>query len=147
MDDRKPSDLVDRIVVRTPDGMRDRLNEVARANGRSANAEAVKALDAWLTQDTQVERVFVRLPERVRERVDAAARLNGRSALDEIVARVADSFSPIASHHGESAQLHLRAEIRDAMHEVIEGLIGDPQKLKLLGYTPPKRDSDEPVSD
>jgi plasmid stability protein len=42
--------LADKYVLRMPDGMRDRITELARANGRSMNAEIVlilqQALDA-----------------------------------------------------------------------------------------------------
>lgn len=42
--------LADKYVLRMPDGMRDRITELAKANGRSMNAEIVlilqQALDA-----------------------------------------------------------------------------------------------------
>lgn len=41
---KPPSDLAEKIVVRLPNGMRDRLADVARANGRSVNAEVVARL-------------------------------------------------------------------------------------------------------
>jgi hypothetical protein len=48
MSDRYPSQLAEKIVVRCPDGLRDQIAALARANGRSANAEAVMALEAWV---------------------------------------------------------------------------------------------------
>ena len=132
MDNKKPSDLANRVVVRTPDGMRQRLNDLARANGRSANAEAIKAFEAWLDHGGEAYPAYARLPETLRQRIEAAAGLNGRSLLDEITARLGDSFAPVAARHVEGEHISLRAEIRDAMHEAIEGLIADPEKLKAL---------------
>jgi hypothetical protein len=46
MKDLPPSRTADQYVVRFPDGMRDRIAEVARANGRSMNAEIIARLEA-----------------------------------------------------------------------------------------------------
>ena len=40
-----PSQVADKYVVRFPDGMRDRIAEVAKANGRSMNAEIISRLE------------------------------------------------------------------------------------------------------
>lgn len=40
-----PSETADRFIVRLPDGMRDRIAEVAKANNRSMNAEIVARLE------------------------------------------------------------------------------------------------------
>lgn len=40
-----PSDTQDRYIVRFPEGMRDRIAEVAKANNRSMNAEIVARLE------------------------------------------------------------------------------------------------------
>lgn len=45
MNDPSPSRLLDQIVIRVPDGMRERIKRVADANGRSVNAELVALLD------------------------------------------------------------------------------------------------------
>lgn len=39
-----PSDQADKVLVRMPDGMRDRLKEAAKANNRTMNAEIVARL-------------------------------------------------------------------------------------------------------
>lgn len=46
MKERKlyPSEQQDRMIVRFPDGMRDKIAELAKANGRSMNAEVVGRL-------------------------------------------------------------------------------------------------------
>lgn len=43
-----PSRTADRIIIRLPDGMRDRLHERAQANGRTMTAEVVELLQAGL---------------------------------------------------------------------------------------------------
>lgn len=43
-----PSDSLDRIMVRLPDGVRDLLNTTAKRRGRSVNAEVVLAIRYWL---------------------------------------------------------------------------------------------------
>ena len=40
----------DQFIVRLPDGMRDRIAEAAKANGRSMNAEIVHRLEQSFTQ-------------------------------------------------------------------------------------------------
>ena len=45
-----PSDAADKFIVRFPPGMRERIAESAKANGRSMNAEAVARLDASFNQ-------------------------------------------------------------------------------------------------
>ena len=43
-----PSDLADKFVLRMPAGMRDRINEAAKANNRSMNSEIVARLQESL---------------------------------------------------------------------------------------------------
>ena len=45
MTDEFPSRLLEKVVVRLPDGMRDRLKAEAEANKRSMNAEIVARLE------------------------------------------------------------------------------------------------------
>ncbi|WP_025915785.1 Arc family DNA-binding protein [Herminiimonas sp. CN] len=48
-----PSETQDRFIVRFPDGMRDRIAEEAKANGRSMNAEIVQRLEMTLGMTTR----------------------------------------------------------------------------------------------
>lgn len=50
MEDKQgyPSDLADKVLVRMPYGMRDRLKTAAKANNRTMNAEIVARLDQSL---------------------------------------------------------------------------------------------------
>ena len=43
-----PSDQADKVLVRMPDGMRDRLKHAAKTNNRTMNAEIVARLAASL---------------------------------------------------------------------------------------------------
>ncbi|GLK71272.1 Arc family DNA-binding protein [Ancylobacter dichloromethanicus] len=56
-----PSDLADKVMLRLPTGMRDRLAAAARETGRSMNAEIVsrleKSLDQFKTLEELVETV------------------------------------------------------------------------------------------
>jgi hypothetical protein len=41
-----PSQNLDKIVIRVPDGLRDRIARAAKDNGRSVNAELVRLLES-----------------------------------------------------------------------------------------------------
>lgn len=73
--------LADKYVLRMPDGMRDRITELAKANGRSMNAEIVlilqQALDARGAKPVEVvdidalaEALAPKLAARLREPKD-----------------------------------------------------------------------------
>lgn len=47
-----PSRTLDKIVIRVPDGLRDRIAETAKRNGRSMNAEVVAALEEKYPPDS-----------------------------------------------------------------------------------------------
>jgi len=50
-----PSQLAERFQVRMPDGLRDRIADAAKANGRSMNAEIVAALTEKFPEPTDPE--------------------------------------------------------------------------------------------
>lgn len=56
-----PSDVADKVMLRLPPGMRDRLAVAAKENGRSMNSEIVsrleKSLDQFKTIEELVEKV------------------------------------------------------------------------------------------
>lgn len=45
-----PSERQERFIVRFPDGMRDKISALAKANGRSMNAEVISLIEASLSQ-------------------------------------------------------------------------------------------------
>lgn len=50
-----PSDVADKVLVRMPDGMRDRLKELGKVNKRTLNAEIIARLEASMSQQPQVQ--------------------------------------------------------------------------------------------
>ena len=60
----------DQVTIRLPDGMRDELNRLAAANGRSANAEIVARLQASLSPADNPEVGVIR--DMVREELQRA---------------------------------------------------------------------------
>lgn len=48
---KRPSDLAEKMLIRLPEGMRDRIAEAATASGRSMNAEVVARLEASFEHD------------------------------------------------------------------------------------------------
>ena len=135
--------MLDKIIVRLPDGLRDRLGELAQINGRSANAEAVKALEAWLLPDPQKEPAFVRLTDELWHKLGRAAKRNKRGIVDEIIDRLAGTFSDPPRYNLSESDLDLRAEISTAVHDAMESLLSNPEKLRRIGRTPPGRDDDD----
>lgn len=135
--------MLDKIIVRLPDGLRDRLGELAQVNGRSANAEAVKALEAWLLPDAQTEPAFVRLTDELWRKLGRAAKRNKRGIVDEIIDRLTGTFSDLPTHNLSESDLDLRAEIRTAVHEAMQGLFSSPEKLERIGHTLPRSDDDD----
>lgn len=47
-----PSEMQDRFIVRLPDGMRDKIAELAKQNSRSMNAEIVARLERTFSQES-----------------------------------------------------------------------------------------------
>lgn len=55
MTTKPPSRTAEQFVLRLPEGMRGRIAEVAKASGRSMNAEIVARLEASFAEDVSVE--------------------------------------------------------------------------------------------
>ncbi|MBY2986415.1 Arc family DNA-binding protein [Rhizobium leguminosarum] len=55
MSDQSPSRLLDKIIIRVPDGMRDRIKRVADSNNRSVNAELLVLLDRTYPEETKLD--------------------------------------------------------------------------------------------
>lgn len=56
MSDQFPSRSLDKIIIRVPDGMRDRIKRAADANGRSMNAELLVLLERAYPPEGSVEK-------------------------------------------------------------------------------------------
>lgn len=89
--DKKPQDTesrhADKYVLRFPVGMRDRIAEVAKADGRSMNAEIVNRL-----VESFEERKWPLTPG-LMEKAEEAAAKNRRSVDVELLNRFLDSFA------------------------------------------------------
>ena len=55
VEEKYPSEVADRFMVRMPDGMRDRIAREAERNGRSMNAEIVLRLQNSLDQRPNIQ--------------------------------------------------------------------------------------------
>jgi hypothetical protein len=55
MSDHSPSRSLDKIIIRVPDGMRERIKRVADANGRSVNAELLVLLDRIYPPEAKID--------------------------------------------------------------------------------------------
>lgn len=55
MSDESPSRFLDKIIIRVPDGMRDRIKRVADLNNRSVNAELLVLLERTFPPDTMID--------------------------------------------------------------------------------------------
>lgn len=73
MTDQYPSRELDKVIIRLPDGLKERIRRIAEENGRSVNSELVTLLDrtypAEATIDECVEKIssiIEKLPESMR---------------------------------------------------------------------------------
>jgi hypothetical protein len=55
MSEYSPSRLLDKIIIRVPDGLRARIKRVADSNNRSVNAELLVLLDRTYPAETAIE--------------------------------------------------------------------------------------------
>lgn len=67
-----PSDNVDKLLLRFPEGMRDRIKEAAEKSGRSMNAEVVTRLEFALEHDIWEREKFIRLLDKKQAVLDSA---------------------------------------------------------------------------
>jgi len=51
MSDKFPSQMQDKFTVRFPDGMRDKIAEIAKKNNRSMNSEIILALEKYIESE------------------------------------------------------------------------------------------------
>ena len=66
-----PSDTADKFMLRLPDGMRDQIAELAKANGRSMNAEIIARIEFSLQFDAAVDATGPEFAKLVSEKLDA----------------------------------------------------------------------------
>lgn len=81
-----PSETQERFIVRFPDGMRDRISELAKTNNRSMNAEIVARLEKSFDSHQWLQEIGLS------EQLEEAAKISGRSLEGEAYARLLDSL-------------------------------------------------------
>lgn len=55
MSDQYPSRILDKIIIRVPDGMRERIRRAAEENGRSVNAEILVLLEQHYPSELKLD--------------------------------------------------------------------------------------------
>lgn len=86
---RTSSRTADKFVVRLPDGMRERIAEVAHGHHRSMNSEIIARLTRSLEGEGADGNVFaVYLPDSVRAEIEPLAQDNDRSVIGEVLYRL-----------------------------------------------------------
>ena len=86
-----PSRTADKLIVRLPDGMRDKVAAAAKAKDRSSTAEVVFALEAWLDP---IAPFPLRMPLDLRRRIEKAAAAHKYSMNSEIVDTLSEYYPP-----------------------------------------------------
>lgn len=107
MPQESESRALDKVIVRLPDGMRDKLKEAASANGRSMNAEIVARLENSFSIDAVEKDFFSKftnirffmdvLPAGLAARIRAAAKARKRSPKEEVVQALEAAYPPPAN--------------------------------------------------
>lgn len=74
MSEESPSRFLDKIIIRVPNGMRDRIKRAADSNNRSMNAELLVLLERTFPAETKLDEylqdvagLIVKLPAEKRE--------------------------------------------------------------------------------
>lgn len=74
MTDQYPSRDLDKVIIRLPDGLKERIRRVAEENGRSVNSELVTLLDRTYPAETTIDEcvqkiasIIEKLPENGRD--------------------------------------------------------------------------------
>lgn len=86
---RTNSRTADKFLVRLPDGMRERIAEVAHGHHRSMSSEIIARLARSLEgEDVDGNTFAVYLPESVRAEIEPLAQDNDRSLIGELLYRL-----------------------------------------------------------
>jgi hypothetical protein len=84
-----PSEKQDRLIVRFPDGMRDQIARLAKANNRSMNAEVVSYVERGLASKDPAANGLVATPDIVRLLEEMRGQLKDATGNAAIAAEVA----------------------------------------------------------
>lgn len=98
-----PSDNVDKLLLRFPEGMRDEIKHAAEASGRSMNAEIVQRLK-WSMEDEDVLKIL--LPPETERALFTDAAVNDMEAADRAIQIIQANYG----HGGELTSSLSRVE-------------------------------------
>ena len=84
MSDHAPSRFLDKIVIRVPDGMRERIKRIADANNRSVNAELLILLERTYPPETKIDACLQEVADMVKKLPDEKK----AGTWDEVFARL-----------------------------------------------------------
>lgn len=106
-----PSRTLDKVIVRLPDGMRDRIAEAAKANNRSMNAEIVARLEMTFAIDDR------RADSEAQMMLQREAMLDNRiAAIEEVI----DTLQALLAADPKEARMQAAREelmvLRSARH-------------------------------
>ncbi len=121
-----PSDVADKFMLRLPDGMRDRIKLAAERNGRSMNAEIVRALENAFPEEPSIDDVAQDIIEAIR-----VLRIFKGKALLMNLADQLDHLMLDLSRERDAP-----SEVKDAAIQHIE------ERGKFYRYTPPRNSED-----
>lgn len=121
-----PSEMQDRFIVRLPDGMRDKIAELAKQNSRSMNAEMVARLQASLDG-----RNMDALPE-IRISLDAGDEPISWDEIHEYMAAIRKKMqiNDVNLHVTVKAGEHVPSEKREAETAVLAKKLRKPHLSK-----------------
>lgn len=128
----------DKFVLRLPDGMRATIAELAKASGRSMNAEIVHRIQRTIDEDTEFAESGVRL-----ENLKIIEGLNlNRSALTlppgtVITTREIDKDDPRYNPDSVSEQLR---EVRELLEDISKEIKNSPRKFDIEHIRPASKD-------
>lgn len=71
MTDQYPSRELDKVIIRLPDGLKERIRRVAEENGRSVNSELVTLLDRTYPADTTIDDCIQQIASLIAAQPDA----------------------------------------------------------------------------
>ncbi len=116
-----PSDNVDKLLLRFPEGMRDRIKDAAKKSGRSMNAEVVHRLANSLDHP-RFEDFALGLGEELDFDLMLAAEQSGRSLRDELIYRLKQTLThqPTLVSTLEGEAWHTRRKLDEIMELFIQ---------------------------
>ncbi|KQV83274.1 Arc family DNA-binding protein [Rhizobium sp. Root1220] len=84
MTDQSPSRSLDKIIIRLPDGLKERIRRVAEKNDRSVNAELLVLLEKTYPSETIIDEYVRDIADLVKSYPDDQQKELWRSIVDRI---------------------------------------------------------------